>query len=368
MSIHKTVTGAWRVKWRVNGQQRSRNFDRRGDAVTFEAEMKRRRQLGPALAAELDRSMMTLADYVSGPWRAHAATLSPASRAGYKWALEKHLTELVDEPLASIDVPLLAEHQQALLRRGATPSTVREAFVRLSGIMQIAVEHGHIPGNPVRALRKVRIEAQDEVVALSPVELERLLAALHGRDKAICLLGGHLGLRPLELRQVPWSVLGDRTLVVGKSVTKVTARRTRTIAVPQTTARELREWRLRSGRPSDTEPIVGEMSPNALKLWGARHLRPAVKAATNGRITDATVYSLRHSAASALHYCGFTVPEAARRMGHGAELHLKVYAHVIETMGSDRYAGIDELIAAARADLTFPQSSPAQFRGRSDAP
>jgi hypothetical protein len=47
---------------KVAGKQRSRNFDRKGDAIVFDSEVRRRRQLGPALAVELDRSNMTLAE------------------------------------------------------------------------------------------------------------------------------------------------------------------------------------------------------------------------------------------------------------------------------------------------------------------
>lgn len=208
-----------------------------------------------------------------------------------------------------------------------------------------------------RALRKVRADATDEVRPLSPVELERLIAGLAGRDRAIVLLGGHLGLRPLEIRSVPWTALGERTLTVGRAHTKASARRTRTLTVPDATAQALREWRLRAGRPDERTPIVGRMSANALRLWNTRRLRPAVEAASGRRIVDATVYTLRHSHASALHYSGFTLPEAARRMGHGGALHLRTYAHVIESVSGQRYDGLDALIAAARAQLVFPQSS-----------
>jgi integrase len=356
MSVHKQ-SGKWRTKYRAGGRQRSRTFDRKRDAVAFDAEIKRRLQLGPALTAELDRSTMTLDGYVRGPWRSHAATLGSATRAKYRWALEKHLGELVDEPLLGLDVARLAAHQRLLLDRGATPSTVREVLTRLSGILQIAVEQGHLNANAARALRKVQAPAGDETRALAPEELERLIGAFAGRDRAITLLGGHLGLRPLEIRSVPWSAFDGSTLVVGRAHTKQSARRPRTIAVPDTTARELKEWRLQSGVPADTEPIVGAMTANALRLWGAKPLRRAVKAATGGRIEDATVYTLRHTHASALHYCGFTVPEAASRLGHGGALHLRTYAHVIESISGERYAGPDALIAAARARLEFPQSS-----------
>jgi hypothetical protein len=59
------------------------------------------------------------------------------------------------------------------------------------------------------------------------------------------------------------------------------------------------------------------MSPNALKLWGT---------ASAARGPEA--HDLRHSHASALHYAGFTVPDAARRLGHGPALHVETYAQM----------------------------------------
>ena len=61
--------------------------------------------------------------------------------------------------------------------------------------------------------------------------------------------------------------------------------------------------------------------------------------------------TLRHSHASALHYAGFTPPEA---VGHGLPLHWKTYAHVIETLSGQRYPDLDALISAARAVLMSP--------------
>ena len=357
MSVHKRGT-SWQVKYRSDGRQRSRTFDRKTDALTFDREIRRRLQLGPELARELDRSTLTLDGFVRGGFRTHAATLAAPTRAKYAWALERHLTELLHEPLTALDVPRLAAHQQRMLERGATPSTVREVLTRLSGILQIAVEHGHVPANAARAMRKVPAEAGEEVNPLSPVQLEALIARLAGRDRAIALLGGHLGLRPLEIRTAPWSALEGATFTVARSRTKATARRTRTIAVPEVTARELKSWRMAAGRPADDEPIVGDMTPNAMKLWGRRVLRAAAKAAS-GR-DDVTIYTLRHSHASALHYAGFTVPEAARRLGHGGGLHIDTYSHVIDSLSGERHAGLDALLSSARAELEFPSRSQAR--------
>jgi hypothetical protein len=182
MSIHPN-NGKWRVKYRIAGKQRSRTFDRKGDARTFDAEMTRRRQLGPMLAAELDRETITLDQFVRTGFRTHASALSSSSRHKYAWVLERHLTELLDEPLRAIDVPRVVTHQHHLLEIGRSPSTAREALVYLSGIMQVAAEHGLIPANPVRAVRKPLADRQ-EVRPLTPLELETLIAALEGRDRS----------------------------------------------------------------------------------------------------------------------------------------------------------------------------------------
>jgi integrase len=352
VSIHKRGK-RWQVKWREGDQQRSRSFDRKGDADIFDLELRRRAQLGPALVRELTRGTLTLDAFVRGGFRTHAATLAPTTRKQYAWALEHHLAELLNEPLVSIDVPRLAAHQQYLLENGRSTNTVREALTRLSGILQIAVEHGHVPGNAARAVRKIAADPRDEVRALAPVELEALIAGLKGRDRAIAVLGGHLGMRPLEIRMVPWGNLTDDGLIVGRARTKRAAARTRVLAVPVATALELKRWRLESGRPADDQPIVGPMTKSALVQWGWKKLQPTATRIT-GR-EDVTLYTLRHSHASACHYAGFTVPAAARRLGHGGGLHLKTYAHVIEALeGKPRVADLDALIAAARAELETP--------------
>ena len=43
----------WRVRWRQGGRYRSQTSDRKGDAVTFAAEIRRRQQLGTLVARAL---------------------------------------------------------------------------------------------------------------------------------------------------------------------------------------------------------------------------------------------------------------------------------------------------------------------------
>lgn len=236
-------------------------------------------------------------------------------------------------------------------------TTVRRAIEHLSGILQIAAEHGVIPANPARSVRKVPAERKPPVSPLAPAELEAVIAALTGRDRTIALLLGHCGLRPIEARLVPWRELRGDTLTIRADLTKATAAYARTITVPAETQRELRRWRLESGVPDDDRPIVGAITAGTMGQWGPATLKPTVRA-TVGRTEGVTPYLLRHTHASLLHYCGYTVPSAAARMGHAATEHLSTYAHVVKALeGRPHYADLDALIAAARADLAFPARS-----------
>ena len=64
--------------------------------------------------------------------------MAEPTRDKYAWALEKHLAELVDEPLLALDVARSPRTSGLMLERGCTPSTVREVLARLSGILQLA--------------------------------------------------------------------------------------------------------------------------------------------------------------------------------------------------------------------------------------
>ena len=97
------------------------------------------------------------------------------------------------------------------------------------------------------------------------------------------------------------------------------------------------------------------MGEDGLRLWAYKDLDVAARR-TNGR-KDVTPYMLRHSHASALHYCGWTVPDAAERLGHSAQVHLGTYAHPIKLIGPRRFRDLDDLIAEARSELVCHQSA-----------
>jgi hypothetical protein len=157
--------------------------------------------------------------FVQTGFRTHAATLFADFHASYPWVLERHLSDLVDEPLRAIDVPGMVVHQHHLLGSGRAPNTTREAPAYLSAIRQVAAGDTLIPGNRVRSVRK-STAVRHEVWSRTLVQLEALVAALRGRNRIVVVLAGRLGPRPKEARSVPWHLLSRRTLLVGKSRTR----------------------------------------------------------------------------------------------------------------------------------------------------
>ena len=194
MSVHKRG-GKWQVKWRDGERHRSRTFRLKGDADAFNNEVERAKRLPPRLRRELTApTTTTLREFVKTGFRTHAVTLDPKTRAKYAWALDHHLQELLDVPLVELDVPRIVEHQRFLLTHGRparegerknapavrSVTTVRRAVENLSGILQIAAEHGVIAANPARSVRKVPAERKPPTWPLEPVELEAVIASFTG--------------------------------------------------------------------------------------------------------------------------------------------------------------------------------------------
>lgn len=77
MSVNRARQGGWIARWRdENGRDRSRNFRFKRDAVKFDEERKRRKQLGPILVAQLTKGGWTLDRWVVERWGPeHAANL-----------------------------------------------------------------------------------------------------------------------------------------------------------------------------------------------------------------------------------------------------------------------------------------------------
>ena len=181
MDIHKRALAdgstRWRVRWRQAGRYRVRTFDRKGDAIGFAVELRRRQQLGTV--SSIDASRIILADYVAGTWATtYRAHLSESTRLRYGYLYDKHiLPELGFLSLRELTPEVIARWQADCLAKGGGPTAVRSALTLLGGILQRAVEAGHLQSNPARAVRKASIPPRAEVRPLLRTVVEQMRRA-----------------------------------------------------------------------------------------------------------------------------------------------------------------------------------------------
>jgi integrase len=134
------------------------------------------------------------------------------------------------------------------------------------------------------------------------------------RDAALISVLAYAGLRPAEALALQWRDIREQTILVERAIslgeekdTKTAAHRTVRVLPPL--AVDLREWRLRSGRPGENTLIFpsGAGTPwtlAAYQSWRRRAFKRAIEAAG---LEHGRPYDLRHSFASLLLHEGRSV-------------------------------------------------------------
>jgi len=396
------------VRWRENGSNRGRRFDRKGDADAWERELRRRRQLGPLALAQLTTRAPTLGEWIADRWAPeHAATLEQSTRDRYADAYRLHVEPWLGElPLTEITVGRLRSWQAERLADGVGIGTIDKARTVLSSVLRHAAESEAIPGNPLALVRAPLAEHRDSVTPLAPITVESIRTALAGamdihvperirrggvrvagylvpderdplerqRDAAIVSVLAYAGLRPGELRALRWGDVRKATITVERAArpdgtiksTKNHERRAVRLLAPLAT--DLAQLRLAAGRPADVELLLpptggptADAHPDAVtwtktdwQVWRARRWDKACRLA--GMPASPRPYDLRHSFASLLLAEGRSIHYVARRLGHSPALTLSTYGHLFaEYEHADR---ID-----AEAEITQARNVLDQARG-----
>lgn len=337
----------WRVRWRDQlGRHRSHVLGRKRDAEAFDAEIKRRKRT--AELASMDAGRETLDEYVTGAWaKAHAAHLAPRTRRTYANTYDRHIApRLGFVPLRDLDPEVIAAFQGDLIRADVGPHAIRKAMTLLGAILQRAAEAKRIPHNPQRVVRKARLPLAPEVRPLAPVTVEAMRRAADLRDAMILAVLAYAGLRPGELRELRWRQVGERTLLVDAE--KTHRRRTVRLLAPLHT--DLAEWRGACGSPPESARVfpdaAGQLwTANAFEKWRQRRFVKLITAVGIGR---ARPYDLRHSFASLLLHEGRDIIYVARQLGHGAEMTMRTYGHVIEELEDRPQLPAEDAIREAR--------------------
>ena len=370
MSVHRKGS-RWAVRYRDEGQRnRSRSFDRKGDADQFDAEITRRRQLGTI--AQLDAGKQTLDEFVTQVWApTHGITLAPKTRRDYAAFYDHHIAPTLGPvALKAITSEAVARWQADRLAAGAGPVALRRAFDLLGSVLQLAFEHERIQVNPVRRVRKARLPRRDEIQPLAPSVVERLRAACGQRDAALLSVMAYAGLRPGEALGLRWADVRENTVLVQRSIalgaegdTKTSAHRTVRLLSPLRT--DLDTWSVAQSRPSLDTLVFPSQAGEPWSLYAYQSWRrrafDAARAAAGA--PKATPYTLRHSFASLLLHEGRSVIYVARQMGHDARLTLTTYGHVIDELEDQPRVAAEEAIRQARVPSQFPGPDSASGSG-----
>ena len=344
----------WRVRWRDHvGRNRSREVGSKRAAQAFDDEMRRRRRTGEL--ALFDASRETLDEYVTGTWvRSYAAHLAPRTRQVYTSTYDRHIApRLGGTPLREIDAETVGAFQSDLIASGVGPHAIRKAMTLLGALLQRAAEGRRIPYNPQRVVRKARLPLSPEVRPLAPVRVEAMRrAAANLRDATIVSVLAYSGLRPGELRELLWCRVRERTLLVDAA--KTGRRRTVRLLVPL--AADLALWRAAAGDSGDDLPVFpdergGVWTANGFEKWRQRRFNALLQSAG---VAAGRPYDLRHSFASLLLHEGRDVIYVARQLGHGADLTLRTYGHVIEELEDSPQLPAEEAIEQARRTHVNP--------------
>ena len=189
-------------------------------------------------------------------------------------------------------------------------------------------------------------------------------AASSPRDATLISVLAYAGLRLGEALALQWRDIREQTILIERAIslgeekdTKTAAHRT--VRVLQPLAVDLREWRLRRGRPSERSLIFPSATGTpwtlaAYQSWRRRAFKRAIEAAG---LEHGRPYDLRHSFASLVLHEGRSVIYVARQLGHDARLTLSTYGHVMDEFEDMPRLDAQTAIADARAALAAAASS-----------
>ena len=362
-SRHGTKGLRWRVRYLVDGQERSQSFERKVDADRFRstvsADVLRRSYVDPS-----DRT--TLGPY-SLRWAAGRPHRGSTARRVAS-LIETHIvgTALGGRRLAAVlpsDVQSWAADRAKLL----APSTLRNLVSLLRSIYAAAVLDRLVPASPV-----VRVTLpsahRERLVPLTVEQVHNLAGAMPARNRAMVLTQAGLGLRIGELLALRatdvdflrQAVRVEHQIMAGSQTRgePKTPRSRRTVPLPTLVAEAL-------ARHIEEFPPVGDgtlfytrsAAPYTHSHYGTGIFVPSVRRA--GLPAGTTSHDLRHHYASVLLAAGESVVAVAERLGHEtAALVLTTYGHLLPDSEDRTRRAIDSAWNPASGETVTAQGRP----------
>lgn len=385
MSIHKTSTGKYQVRYRLDtGKQKAKNFTRKKDAEKFELDVKLRRERGEQLDPSLGN--LTVGDFFRDTFLPTRTTRVSTQR-GYhvRWAKDGgkpwHVATKFDQmQLRAANTPatIHAWHRE-MRQAGASAAAIIGAHRLVVQIISFAVDLEYLP--------RLRIGGMSPAYAPSPknepwlpVDIEKARLALltlpaalnrpgdawtwaRERDAMWVSLMAYVPMRLGEPTALLWGdVLEGGTIGPFVEVHRRVAHEgddpegtktvpSRLIELPAPVRDELREWWMRNGRPETGLILPRTKSGAPWKQGSLTSWREQIwyRALDEAGIPREQPKHLRHSAVSMWIRSGRDIKSVADAAGHSIEVCARTYAHSFtRAMKATDVFDLDAAIVAAR--------------------
>jgi integrase len=263
---------------------------------------------------------------------------------------------------------MVSDLRADLTTAGVGEPAIRKVLVVLQSILERAVEWRHLDANPVRAVRKPSQRRTRVVRPLAPTTIEAMRAYLLSTDRrldaTLIAVLAYAGLRPGEAIGLRWHDIGERTILVERSVafgqlksTKTSS--TRSVRLLGPLRDDLNTWREQASRTAETDLIFPSPDGSPWNADRARNWRKRTfaEAATRAGVPAARPYDLRHGYVSLLIAQGATVVEVARQAGHAPTMTLGTYAHLFDELDGADHRPAEEQIRTAPLATVSPEVS-----------
>lgn len=363
----------FRVRWRESGRgsrERVKAFDRYEDAVRYDTDIRRRKQLGGL--ARPDRGKVSLDEFAREWWTRYASTeLAQKTLERYASIWDLHvLPRLGGVQLRELTPGVVADFQSELRAAKVGEPTIRKTLALVQAVCREAVTWGRIESNPVKPVRKRAIVRTRAVRPLTPEAVEQLRRGMPtDRDRALVSVLAYAGLRPGEALALTWGDIRERTILVERAVAcggiKCTkTRATRSVRMLRPLKLELAAFRMRTTERRDDQLVFPayDGDPWSDDDWRNWRRRQFTTAAKHAGLKAVRPYDLRHSFVSLLIAEGRSIIDVARQAGHSATMTLDTYGHVFDELDGAEKLNPEQAIRAARStpcDLgATPKPSP----------
>jgi integrase len=376
----------WKVRYEVDGHERSKSFERRTDAVAECARVEAQQAAGTFI--DPSKGKITLRSY--GQQWLIDQRFGPSTRERVEGELRRHiLPQLGDRALGSIKPSTVRGWRTQLKADGLGDSSVLLNYGTLSSMLVTAVEDGLIPSNPCSAAsaRPPR-PARRKVVPWPAERVEAVRAAMAERYRATVDAAAGCGLRQGEVLglgvdlvdgdDVEWlrgivHVRRQVRLVRGQLVFAPPKHNgIRDVPLPSSVGQRWSAhmqayplvpvtlpWEAPGGKPvtvrlmftSPTSTGVIHRSRYNYHVW-----RPALLAAGVPAARSNGMHALRHWYASTLLEDGVSIRALAEYLGHAdPSFTLRTYAHLMPSSEGKAKTAIDRAFTPGTADV--PETS-----------